>query len=115
MDTTLRYSSLDMLTFVGQLNHRIASVTQAAAKRGRLLQIGKDVYAQMKTARRLFHRYNKGDYRHTDYELGQCKSLADWLIARHAEMNGLDPKPWAFNPAAMVSKAPVRINGMKHG
>jgi hypothetical protein len=79
-----------MLGLIAELNYRrIARITGQMAKQGGgRLNLPKRVLEQLTTARRLHHRYVRGDYRHDDTEQGRIRDLCLWLLEQHRAMQG---------------------------
>ena len=83
-------SSGDMLGLVAELNcRRIAMITgKMAAKAGGRLQLPKRTMHLLATARRLHHRFARGDYHHEQSEQDQLRDLCQWLGQQHNLLSG---------------------------
>lgn len=88
-------SSSDMLALVAELNvRRITMVLgRELRKTAGRLDISPAAVQWLQTARRLHHRYDRGDYRHEPDEAGRVRDLCCWLIARHRANNGATNDP----------------------
>ena len=97
------YSSNDMLATVAELNcRRIKMVYGKQIK----MQGGKWIAPTnemelLKLARILHHRYEEGEYHHTEIELGQIIELMNLLVIRDAENQGNVPRIIDINLDAM--------------
>lgn len=99
-------SSHDMLGLVGELNaRRIPRVYGTAHQRSGHIRLSDNEVELLKTARRLHARYSRGDYRHSEYEVGQLAELMNILINRHADNHGGIVRPIDFNIDDMESPA----------
>lgn len=100
----LHYSSHDMLALIGDMNAR-----RIARTYGKTMQLRGEVKVPeaemelLKIARMLHRRYSRGDYRHSEYELGQIIELMNILIQRHAHNIGADPRSIDIDLDAMVA------------
>lgn len=116
---SMQYSSDDMLAMVAELNvRRINMVLNKRARRlGSIFlangqfnhQLSERQIALLATARKLHNRYERGQYRHSETELGMLNELAHWLIAEH-RLNGNSVKAGKFaglSPEAMTVKKPL--------
>ena len=78
-------SSGDMLGLVIATNYKIARTYGDKVKRsGGELELSEHEERLLVNARKLYHRYRLGDYRHTPRELGQLLELCRALISMHA-------------------------------
>ena len=99
------YSSNDMLATVAELNcRRIGKVYGKQIK----MQGGKWIAPDnemklLKLARVLHHRYEEGEYHHTEVELGQIIELMNLLVIRDAKNKGNIPRIVDINLGAMVT------------
>ena len=112
-DSTRRPSSNDMLAFVAYLNHnKIEDVYGQLFRKHSTKGPGQidvtlvPVHERelLKVARRLHNRYTRGEYVHTEAELGSILELGQILVKRHAEMNGFEVRSPALNPENMRAK-----------
>ena len=96
-------ASNDLLAIVGELNvRRIALVTNMQMRRHDTMQIPPDIMRCLVVARKLHQRFWQGDYRTDTKEIGHVKTLCEWLIVRHAEMNGHPARCPAWNDASFT-------------
>lgn len=99
----MRPSSHDMVAFACALNERVLRTINAFERRGKTLVMTAELGVQLKVAALIYQRFvGKFDWRHTDAELAKCIALAEWCIARDAELTGGSPRPLNISPAGMV-------------
>lgn len=103
-------SSSDMLALVAELNvRRITMVLgRELRKTGGRLDLSPVTVGWLQTARRLHHRYDRGDYRHEQDEAGRLRDLCCWLIARHRAANGAgnDPGSLEWDATRLTATVP---------
>ena len=102
------YSSNEMLGVVAEINcRRIAKVYGKAARlaieNGDQFNAGPKETALLINARRLHNRYEKGEYTHTEIELGQIVELMNILVQRHAASIEAVPRMIDINLDSMVT------------
>ena len=107
------YSSNEMLGVVAEINcRRIAKVygkaVRLSAEQGEEFTAGPKETALLMNARTLHNRYEKGEYHHTEIELGQIVELMNILVQRHAASIGAVPRMFDINLDSMVTT--VRLN-----
>lgn len=106
------HSSRDFVVLVATLQNKMARVVGDLMRRRGATGATDEVTEAMKTARRLHHRFNgvgtpnrKPDLRHDDREEGQVLHLANWLLEKHAELNGQTPNVPDWNRQQLREKS----------
>ena len=102
-------SSHDMLCLVGDVYTRRA--TMVIGKVFKRTGSGPDVriIELLANCRRLHERYEHGDYRHTDVELGRLEAFCQWLLDTAQQLSGNPPKVVTIDRAAMESTEPLGL------
>ena len=85
-------SSEDMITLVGQIGLKVATVFPKMQKRGIIISpsMAKQIHAGVEAHTRVRERYEAGHFRHSSQELKLIGELAQFLINMHSEMNNQD-------------------------
>ena len=103
-------SSHDMLGMVAEIyNRRTPMVVHKIKKAlgGAPVTMPDGAKQGLIVARRLHQRYERGDYRHTEDEVGKIEYLGMWLIDVAQRMSGHPVRPWHIDRALMVAKFPL--------
>lgn len=97
-----------MLATIAELaDRRIPMVYgQTAVVCGREPVVTRREFAAVAVVRRLHARFADGYYWHTENEQAAVAELMGTLVRRHAELRGLPPLPFPYEPALMVARQP---------
>ena len=105
------YSSPDMLALVGELFTRRASMVIGKMAKAEhipvktyLDRMPKHAQEGLKVMRTLHERYRRGDYQHTEMEVGRIEQLCNWLASEWQNAGGHPFRPVKLEEAKMASK-----------
>lgn len=104
------YCTGDTLALIVEISQRrIALVCGQMAKRnGGDLELAESEVHELKWVRMLHHRMMRGDYRLELNEWERLRDLANWLIRKHAEINGHpEPKPFQYDANGLWQSEPL--------
>jgi len=102
-------SSADMLGLIAELNmRRISKVCGERARRlGGMMKLTPENIENLKLARSMHKRFVAGDFRHSEKEQGQIKSLCDWLVREHALNHNHPEKTVAMEDSSLRCMLPL--------
>lgn len=97
-------SSYDMLGLVAELYLRRTPMVVRRIKKalgGAPVIMPDGALEGLKVAKQLHKRYMRGDFRHTEHEVGSLEYLGMWLIDVAQRMSGHPVRPWRIDRPLM--------------
>ncbi len=98
-------ASLDFFNLIYQIRNKFVELCDKHKKRtGNQLMFPSGQAKNLKIVIKLYQRFGKKKLVFDDKDVPHVRDFMEWLVGKAAELAGTSPRPFNFDPAALIAR-----------